>query len=225
MNGCVKKILVLALLAACAHQPAPKPPETRTYTMMLGANRAGTQVTHAEDGRLLIDFEFNDRGRGPKTTTEIRIGERLLPVFEKTTGVDYFKGPVDETFTSDGLTSRWSNKAEHGELAAPGAFYASMYGPPEEAALLVNAILTAPDHRLALLPAGEATVEKEAELTVDGKRIVEYAISGLDFTPNNVWLERDGTFFASVSPRVTIVRDGYDSATKAMLDAQNAANE
>src|SRR6266550_8808672 len=72
---------LLALATACAHQTE------RRYTMMLGANRAGTQVTHIDGGRRIIDFEVNDRGRGPRTTSEIRINDHFIPTFEKTTGV------------------------------------------------------------------------------------------------------------------------------------------
>src|SRR5437899_8540292 len=162
-------LLLVALEVSCAH--APKRPAERRYTMMLGANRAGSQVTRVEFGREMIEFEFNDRGRGPKTVTEIRLGPHLIPLEEKTTGVDYFKGPVDETFARTGSLARWQNKAEHGERTAGNdSFYVSMYGPPEESAILANALLASPTHRLSLLPAGEASVERAGELTVNGTR-------------------------------------------------------
>ncbi|HEY8134178.1 MAG TPA: amidohydrolase family protein [Thermoanaerobaculia bacterium] len=217
----LRKIGLLALLA-CAHQSATQPAERR-YTMMLGANRAGTQVTRVDGSRLKIDFEFNDRGRGPKTTTDLLLNDRHLPAQERTTGVDYFKGPVDETFAQEGTTARWHNKAEDGKRVATDAFYVSMFGPPEETALLAHALLASPNHRLPLLPAGEASIEKVSELSVGGKQIVDYAISGLSFTPFDIWLERDGTFFGSVSARRTILREGFDSAAKPMLEAQDAA--
>jgi hypothetical protein len=98
-----------------------------------------------------------------------------------------------------------------------------MYGPPEELGLLANALLAAPNHKVALLPTGQASIEKVIELTVDGIRIVDYAISGLGFTPSEVWLERDGTFFGTVSSWSTLVRDGHEKAIDAMLKAQDAA--
>jgi hypothetical protein len=221
----LKKVVCIALLAlapACAHQTPPQPSERR-YTMMLGANRAGTQITRVDGQRLTVEFEFNDRGRGPKTTSEIHINDRFIPTFEKTTGVDYFKGPVDEAFTADATTARWHNKAEDGQSAATTAFYLSMYGPPEETGLLAKALLASPNHRLPLLPAGEASIDKATELTVNGKRIIDYAISGLGFTPFDVWLDADGTFVGYVSSWSTLVRDGYESGTQSMLDAQKAA--
>jgi hypothetical protein len=224
----LKKCGVLVVLAsACAHSgPPPTPaaqPVERHYTMMLGANRAGALITHDEPGRSIMDFEFNDRGRGPKTTTEVRFDGRYIPTYEKVTGVDYFKGPVDETLTVAGGIAHWHNKAEDGQKPAAGAFYVDMYGPPGTGALLANALLAAPNHRLPLVPAGEAAIEKATELTVNGKRIIDYAISGLGFTPTDLWLEPDGTYVGYVSSWSTLVRDGYESAIKQMLDAQNAA--
>ena len=170
-------LALLALGAACAHQSATPQPAERRYTMMLGANRAGTQVTRVEGSRLKIDFEFNDRGRGPKTTTDLLLNDRHLPAQERTTGVDYFKGPVDEIFAQEGTTARWHNKAEDGKRVATDAFYVSMFGPPEETALLANALLSSLNHHLPLLPAGEASIEKVSELSVGGKQIIDYAIS------------------------------------------------
>ena len=195
----------------------------RHYTMMLGANRAGTQVTRVENGVTTIDFEFNDRGRGPKTTTTIRFGDNGLPVEEKTSGIDYYKTPISETFVRTGGVARWQNNAEKGEQKSANAFFPSMYGPPEEIAFLAKALLAAPNHKLSLLPTGEASIGKVTELVVDGKRIIDYAISGLSFTPSDIWLESDGTFFASVSAWSTLVRDGHEKAIEPMLKAQDAA--
>src|SRR2546423_11450568 len=173
---------------------------------------------------MLGHFQFNDPGRGPKRTSEIRINDRFNPIFERTTGVDYFKGPVDESLTITDASAHWHNKAEEGQHAA-GAFYLSMFGPPEETGLLAKALLATPNHRLPLLPAGEASIEKSTELTINGKHIIDYAISGVGFTPFDVWLDADGAYVGYVSAWSTLVRDGYESAIQPMLDAQKAASD
>src|SRR5713226_2661016 len=218
----IGSLTLLALGAACTHQPAPQPVE-RHYTMMLGANHAGSQVTRVDGNRWIVDFEFNDRGRGPKTTTEIRVNDHFLTTFEKTTGVDYLKAPADESFSIEGTTARWHNKAEDGQRSATDAFYVSMFGPPEETGLLAKALLASPNHRLPLLPAGEASIEQATAIPFNGKQIVDYAISGLGFRPFDVWLDPDGVFVGYVSACGTLVRDGYEPAIKPMLDAQQAA--
>jgi hypothetical protein len=104
---------------------------TRSYTMMLGGNHAGKQVTRVENGVYTIEYEFNDRGRGPKTTTTLRLDDRALPLDEKTSGVDYFKTPVTETFTRSEGVARWQNNAEKGEQKAPDAFFPRCMGRPK----------------------------------------------------------------------------------------------
>src|ERR1043166_7853477 len=153
------RIRVLALpavtLAACTHTT---PPQTRAF--ILGGHRAGEEKVITSGGTRTVDFEFNDRGRGPKTHTVMTTDAKSVTTSLKTEGNDYFKAPVDETF-ANGV---WSNGAEKGS-AASSAFYVSMYGPPEETAVLARALLAAPNQRLALLPAGEASIRRVGDLT------------------------------------------------------------
>src|SRR5262249_47676003 len=143
------------------------------YTVIMAGHPAGSQVVEVNSTKRTIDFEFNDRGRGPKTHTVME------PSSMTTTGVDYLKAPVNETFAG----GKWSNGAESGSSANSKALYVSMYGPPEENAAIARALLAAPDHKLPLLPAGEASIEKLGELTVNGKRLTAYDIYGFGFSP------------------------------------------
>src|SRR5947208_924513 len=143
------------------------------YTVIMAGHPAGAQAVTVEGAKRTVDFEFNDRGRGPKTHTVMSPGAMT------TTGVDYLKAPVNETFAN----GKWSNGAENGSSANAKALYASMYGPPEENASIARALLAAPGHKLALLPAGEASLRKLGELTVDGKRLTAYDIYGFGFSP------------------------------------------
>src|SRR6266550_8763416 len=105
----MRKIAVffLVALAACAHQTQAPPQtspqnSTRKYVMIMGANHAGTQVTTTSGDTRTVDFEFNDRGRGPKTHTVVTVDATGIPVSETTTGNDYLKAPVDERVTAAG---------------------------------------------------------------------------------------------------------------------------
>jgi hypothetical protein len=94
------------------------------------------------DGKLHIFFQFNDRGRGPKTTTVVTSAKNGIADGEVTDGNDYLKADVHEEFSSDGASARWKNKAEQGNKKFSGdAFYVSMYGPPQEIAFLARAAL------------------------------------------------------------------------------------
>lgn len=226
----MKRLLagLFAALAAClfAHAPAFAQQETR-YTVILVGNRAGSQTSLVKpDGTRELAFEYNDRGRGPKYKTTIKLDAAGLPVSLDTSGNDYLKAPVAESYTFENGVARWKNSAEAGEKKlAANAFYNSMNGAPEEFGLLAWALLKAPDGRLPLLPEGEATIARTGELTLkEGnktRRVLSYEITGLGFTPSTIWLEENGYFFASVSAWLSVVREGWEASVPALLKQQD----
>ena len=181
------------------------------YTVIMAGHPAGAQTVAVDGATRTIDFEFNDRGRGPKTHTVMSSGSMT------TTGVDYLKVPVNETFAG----GKWSNGAEAGSSANGKALYASMYGPPEENAAIARALLAAPNHKLPLLPAGEASIRKLGELTVDGKKLTAYDIYGFGFSPAALWLDDKNELFASASSWLSIIAEGHDAAIPQLIKAQD----
>ncbi|HEY0686501.1 MAG TPA: amidohydrolase family protein [Steroidobacter sp.] len=220
-------LVSIAFLASTAVLSVAAAAETR-HTVILGGNKAGIQTsTVAADGTREVHFEFNDRGRGPKITARIKLNEAGLPVSVQTSGNDYLKVPVKETFTLEQGVARWQNDAENGErkLTAP-AYYLSLQSTPEETAFLANALLKAKGQKLALLPEGQATIQRAEEATLRSeageRRVVGYEISGLGFAPEVVWLNQDGSFFASVSSWMAIIPEGWESSVPQLLDLQGS---
>jgi hypothetical protein len=72
----------------------------------------------------------------------MRVDRNGVPVSLETTGNDYLKTKVEERLTTTGTQVAWKNTAESGTGKA-GAFYSSMYAPPEESAALARALLKA----------------------------------------------------------------------------------
>ncbi|HYC89578.1 MAG TPA: amidohydrolase family protein [Thermoanaerobaculia bacterium] len=210
-------LLAILLVAACAHQPARE--ETRRYTVLMSTNKAGTQVVTTSGDETIVDYEFNDRGRGPKTHTVVRTDARGLPVSVVTTGNDYLKTPVEERLTTTGDRVTWKSTAETGEGKA-GALYTSMYGPPEEWGILSRALLMA-GGKLPLQGGGEASIRKVGEATLRGTHVTAYEISGIGFTPYEVWLDDDRNFFGLVSSWSSTIREGFEGDVKQLIDAQD----
>ncbi|MDY6948108.1 MAG: amidohydrolase family protein [Pseudomonadota bacterium] len=197
------------------------------HTVILGGNKAGIQTSSVgADGVREVTFEFNDRGRGPKLISRIELDESGLPVSVQTSGNDYMKVAVSESFSLDHGTARWRNDAERGErkLTAP-AFYLSLQSVPEETALLANALLKTPQRKLTLLPEGQATLQRADETTLQSsagsRHVVAYEISGLGFAPEVIWLDDDGSFFASVSSWSAFIREGWEDSAPRLLELQN----
>ena len=208
--------------------PSDIPPDARLSSVLMSGALAGQQATwKTPDGKLHVFFQFNDRGRGPKTTTVLTLGPQgsLNPTAEIITGNDYLKTDVDERFSIDKENARWKNRAEQGGQKVGGnAFYVSLNGPPEENALLVRAAL-ANGGKMALLPEGEARVQRISQLDVeshgDKKHISLYAITGLDFEPMYLWLDEAQDLFAAGERWFMVLREGWEGTQETLLDAQD----
>ncbi len=227
------RLALYGLIFAVAALPTGKqlraaPPGNADYSVLIMDQPAGKQTVQAlPGGERLLSFEFNDRGRGPKLTSLIWLDDSGVPSRIETSGVNYLKVPVEESFETSGGTARWKNPSERGEKpASPKAFYLSLNGAPQEVAFLAQALLRTPGGKLPLLPEGEAAIEKGPELALDSggekKTVREYLVSGLDFTPTPVWMETDGTFFALASGWQTVILTGWQGSVAALLKAQDA---
>jgi imidazolonepropionase-like amidohydrolase len=230
----MKKLALLFMAVVCfiatacfAQAQAPSAAGAVRYTFILAGNKAGYESsTRNADGSLQVHFEFNDRGRGPSIDERIVIGKDGIPTELKSSGVDYLKAPVEEQFSLKQGAASWKNRSEEGRKEVNGkAFYVSISGTSEESALLAKALLASPGHKLPLLPEGQASIEKRGELKISAngkaRTVVQYAISGLGFSPSALWLDQDGTFFASVSTWASIVREGWESTVNALIKEQD----
>ena len=222
---------MLALLLAAQAVNVPELPKdipkgAVMYTVLMMGLPAGQQAVWTEGDRLRAFYQYNDRGRGPKTYSTIALKDGL-PAREEIEGNDYMKDAVHETFSVVSGTASWKSKAEQGtrKLDAP-AFYVSMYGAPAEIPLLARAALDR-GGRIALLPAGEARVEKlfdrTAEANGKSQQVTLYAITGLDFAPDYFWLDKDRQLFAVGETWNAVVRAGWEPAMPGLIKASQEA--
>jgi imidazolonepropionase-like amidohydrolase len=137
------------------------------------------------------------------------------------------KAPVSERFSLKDGAASWKNKAEQGERKVQGpAMYVSMYGAPVEGALLIQAALRN-GGTLDLLPEGQATVAKVLERTAlaggKSQHLTLYAVTGLDFSPIYLWLDKKGDYFSQADSWLSIVRKGWEASVPALIEAQQQA--
>jgi imidazolonepropionase-like amidohydrolase len=203
--------------------------ETVRYTISSNGKTAGSEVdTYGPAGRLESTFEFNDRGRGPKITAHYLINANGLPSRTDITGNDYLKAPVDEHFAVENGRAHWKSTSE--DASAPeGGFYISNNGPAAEMAVLVAALLKAKDNPMRLLPAGEARLERLTDATIEdhGKKlhVTEFAVTGLSFEPQTLWLDDNQRFFASPGPWFAILREGWEGTNQQLYELQLKAQD
>jgi imidazolonepropionase-like amidohydrolase len=225
--------LLGAPLLAIAYMALPalaaSPVERATY-LTQGHPSGFEEITPTPDGGIKSHFEFNDRGRGPNMDVVYRLAADGTPTRIDASGLSYLKAAIEEHFALDKGQASWHDSGENEQRAVTGpAFYISIHSPPEEMTLLVQALLKAPGQRLPLLPAGEAQLRKLSEEKLEGKagsqRLSLYAVTGLDLTPDYLWLDADGRFFASYSDWSTLVREGWEDVVPALGKLQNAQDQ
>ncbi len=189
-------------------------PQAFRYTISSNGNVAGSEVdTYFPDGRIECKFEFNDRGRGPKISANYTLDANGLPVRVDETGNDYLKAPVDEHFEIKDGIAHWKSTTENGQAPA-GGFYISNNGAAAETGFLVSAIEKAHGAPLQLFPGGEARLERLTDLTLEdhGQKmhVTDYAITGLSYEPQTVWLDDDYRLFAVPGTWFAFLREGWE---------------
>src|ERR1041384_6362456 len=105
-----KRALLLLLAFAfvsCATQQ-------RRSTVVMSGRTTGTQVVTTRGNEVTVDFEYNDRGRGPKTHTGRKLRDAVR-VSMQTTGNDYLKSKIEERFSIENGMAVWKNTSESGQ--------------------------------------------------------------------------------------------------------------
>jgi hypothetical protein len=193
----------------------------RTDKIFIQGNPAGTQTVKEEaGGGVRVEYSYNDRGRGDHIVATWKLDAAGVPTEYHGSGNDYMKAPVEEHFEIKNGKATWKNRSEQGEQAVTGeAFYLPMTAPPEFLGVLARALAKAPNHKLPLLPAGEASIEPAGKVTTARGELTEYRITGLGFSPQSIWLDSNGVAW-SISGWFSVVPDGSESAIKDLQQAQ-----
>jgi len=204
--------------------------EQRSDKILIQGNAAGMQIGQIDaTGTAHVEYSYNDRGRGDHITTTWKLDAAGVPTEYEGHGNDYMKAPIEERFEVKDGKARWKNRSEQGEQAITGeAFYIPANAPSEFSGVLARALLKAPDHKLSLLPAGEASIQESGKVSVDGAsgkvELIQYRITGLGFTPQTIWLDHDGNTAASISGWFSVIPAQYELAIPQLQAAQQAAD-
>jgi imidazolonepropionase-like amidohydrolase len=114
------------------------------------------------------------------------------------------QGDAAESFAVDDGKARWKSPVDAGSQTVSGqAFYATYGGPVDTSAWIVERLLAAPDHKLALLPGGKISAAKLTSVVVGAgatkQSVTLWAITGFGTSPYPVWVDAKGKFFGTTS--------------------------
>lgn len=203
--------------------------DTREYSWLTVGEPSGSlSVAHADEGSIRIDFEFNDRGRGPNTSTLVWLDERGYPKHLEVSGNNYMGGAVNERFEVLDRSAEWGSNLESGSVPAANAgFYTAHNGNPETMAILARALLSAESGTVELLPSGTASITEVKTQTLeqgDETRVITlYAIQGIDPSPTHIWLDEDKNLFGVDLAWFALTPRGWESHFGVLKSAQEEA--
>ncbi|MBO0322411.1 amidohydrolase family protein [Muricauda sp. CAU 1633] len=194
-----------------------------TYTVIVGENKVGYLKTNISGDTINIDYDYKNNGRGPTMKETIVLNADGFPTSWEVTGNTTFGNAVDEHFSLEGNNASWTDATGSGSatLGEP-QLYVNQFGSPYSTVLAARLLLKAPENTLPVLPAGNLTLTKMEDLTVpmpagDGElSLTSYALSGADLDPSYFIVDDAQKFFAFISPRYIVIREGFEAVEKDM---------
>lgn len=190
--------------------------DTTRYSIITTEKISGKQLMWSDGpGKVSYWFEYNDRGRGPKLRVDLTIDNGQV-IARTVTGVDYFKGPVLETFELSNGVAKWKNKTENDQRTVSGpVLYSPMDGVPGEIEWDLK-LLKKHSHidEMNVLPSGKLKTEhvKSHTAKVNGfpEELELYSFTGSGGPPSYVWVTPKKEFFAVISGWMSTIKSGYE---------------
>ncbi|MFQ3191714.1 MAG: imidazolonepropionase-like amidohydrolase [Paraglaciecola sp.] len=186
------------------------------FTMLIsGVDVGGMSVTHS-DGRIVVDFEYRNNGRGPTIKENIVLGADGIPQIWTIKGATTFGSKVDETFEIDGIEAKWTDTTGTGsvEVKTP-PLYVAQNPSPYALWLYARVLLVDADQARSVLPGGELKLQKIEELNITGKigteTVTSYALSGIGMNPSYFLNDSKGGFVGMITPEVALLKEGYET--------------
>ncbi|MDF2177386.1 amidohydrolase family protein [Aliiglaciecola sp. CAU 1673] len=217
--------LFLSLLLGCSQPPVTdnttevieKPDsEQHRYNVMLNGNVVGHLHATHQGNEISVDFDFKSNGRGPAYVEKILLNDQGIPQSLAISGNTTFGNKVDEWLTLADGQARWQDATGHGEAKlANTAIYVPQNSSPYQNFILAKALLQSEGQSLSALPVGTLTLSPMESLSVSNDagslELTSYALSGADLDPDYLILDQQQQFFAFISPRMIVIREGYEA--------------
>jgi len=226
----MRATLAAAAICVSAVTAAAQTVDTISYSLLMAGHPAGFEKDwHNPNGSWHAHYEYNDRGRGPSYDETITLAPDGTQLTVTTTGHDYLKTPVAESYSVMNGTGTWKNSAESGSapITVP-VFYNSMDGANIDNTILARLLLRAPGHSMKMLPAGEAHIDSVSSVTLHAngasRTVIQYSITGFGFTPVSLWYDTDTTLFAIPNSWMTVIRKGWESSAVELIAIQTVGD-
>lgn len=218
----------LFALGACVHEAKAPLAETQavteTFSVRLFDQTLGQLVAVTEGDTVTVDYEYRNNGRGPTLAETIRLGADGLPTSWTINGATTFGNEIRETFALENGVASWTDTtgASTAQMKEP-TIYVPQNASPYTLAVYAKALLADSDRTLPAWPAGSLAMSPLDQVRIEGPGgpvdAAAYALVGDDVDPTYFLLDGEGDLFALISPRLVIVREGYEEADDQLEEA------
>lgn len=187
-----------------------------SFSILVAGTPVGKLEVKHDTGNTQVDYEYRNNGRGPTITESVVIGEKGLPTNWSISGATTFGNKVDEQFVLSGGEASWKDATGTGNttLTEP-SIYVAQDSSPYALWIYARALLEDDDHSMPVLPGGTLRLDEIEQIKVTGESgqmdVTSYALSGIDLNPTYFLLDDQYAFFAFITPRFAIIRDGYEA--------------
>lgn len=228
-------ILSIATVLGFAIPPVAVAPDTTRYPVLNHGRLAGEMIVIREGENVVVRYIYTDRNRGQRIEGRFRLSPSgdLTGLETRQIGPDGVAGQPTFTFEVSGDSARWTgpgvgrgSTTTRAVKYEPGLYFRAG-GIPWESALLARHLLKQPNRTARTLPAGTARLDIIADTTVQVGRTRERVrlamiYSGTNATPQGVWIDSRGDFFASDVQWFMAVRAGAEGALPALRKVELA---
>lgn len=202
---------------------------TELYSVLLGGTKIGDAKITSVGNILSIDYGFENNGRGASSLEQITLNDSGFPVEWVIEGKTTFGNKVDEQFTLTGDSAQWRSAAGEGASQdAKNQMYIAQNASPYSTYLYVSALMQSDGNELPALPAGKIrlTDMQEFSFVIDdvSKSSKIVALSGIDLDPTYLAVGENGELMALLSPRFTMIREGFENSDKALREVATKLN-
>lgn len=234
------RLFVVGLVLLAGHSCKTEPTSSlsnhqgeENYSVIISETKVGYLKANTTGDTINIDYDYKNNGRGPTMKETIVLNAEGYPVSWEITGNTTFGNAVNEQFSLEGGEAAWTDATGSGSATVDAPqLYVNQFGSPYSAVLAARLLLDAPENTLPVLPAGNLTLTKMEDLTVanasgEGElALTTYALSGAEMNPSYFVMDENEKFFAAISPRYIVIRDGYEAEEKGLRElAENYSAE
>ncbi len=219
-------VLISFLFQACAPkkedvQLPALPQGEEIFTVMVAGTKVGHLNVNTSGDSIAIDFDYKNNGRGPTMKESLRINAQGFPIKWHITGNTTFGNSVDEQFKYENETASWTDATGESTVKIDQPkLYIGQFGSPYAEAIYARALLKESSSSLPVLPAGQLQLTEMETIQAKGKSgnvtLKTYSLSGADLKPSYFILDEEQRLFASITPRLIVIRAGFEQEEKRM---------